>query len=110
AFMPLGMQMLPRSSLGMLPWRLRRRTSTAAILIAGLVCRPQRVGRSKRADGGEGICSFDRLVVLMDGDGQGPREFRAAWKALSSIGREVHPFVFAAAAHLQRKDWQAFLE
>ncbi|CAE7552747.1 Itch [Symbiodinium microadriaticum] len=86
------------------------RTSTAAILIAGLVCRPQRVGRSKRADGGEGICSFDRLVVLMDGDGQGPREFRAAWKALSSIGREVHPFVFAAAAHLQRKDWQAFLE
>eukprot|EP00439_Symbiodinium_sp_Y106_P029640 s2061_g3.t1 len=108
--MPLGMQMLPRSKLGMPTWTRRRRTSAAALLIVGLACRPQRAGKSKRADGGEGVCSFDRLVVLMDGDGQGPREFRAAWKALSSIGREVHPFVFAASAYLQRKDWQAFLE
>ena len=46
----------------------------------------------------------------MDGDGQGPREFRAAWKALSSCGRVVYTGVFAARGQLRRPEWRKFCE
>ncbi|CAJ1360274.1 unnamed protein product [Effrenium voratum] len=52
----------------------------------------------------------DAVAVLMDGDGQGPREFRAAWKALSSCGRVVYTGVFAARGQLRRPEWRKFCE
>ena len=41
------------------------------------------------------VCS-QPMAVLMDGDGQGAREFRAAWKALADRGTLVYTGVFAA--------------
>ncbi|CAK9005614.1 unnamed protein product [Durusdinium trenchii] len=54
-------------------------------------------------------CAARKTAVLMDGDGQGVREFRAAWKALAERLELVYLGVFAAEERLRRPDWQQFL-
>lgn len=50
-----------------------------------------------------------RPALLMDGDGQGPREFRAAWEALRHRFGALYTAVFAAEERLRRPEWRNFV-
>eukprot|EP00435_Cladocopium_sp_Y103_P021422 s269_g5.t1 len=89
------------------PWAPRRtaaKGSAMLFLLAARARRRHRVTPRRSTTSASGRPT----ALLMDGDGQGAREFRAAWTAVSQHQKLVYTGVFAAEEQLKRSDWQKF--